>query len=271
MSARTTDHGPRNVCFVHIEKAGGTTLHDFFLQNIPGYWVMPPQAIEYGWRYNAAYLGRLRRFLRFRSVGGHQLAAFEQYGTILENPLYVSFVRDPVDRFLSHVNWRSKGRETNLDQFLMNERTLNAQCMRICGQRQFEAAKAVVESHPYFIGTTEDYDESLFLLQKVLGIQHAPYQSSNVTRARDRKVKSANLDQAVYEKVRDANAEDVKLYKWVLEELFPQQKQQADWSDEEFSEFCAKTLSFRRGPGFSLSKKFKSAVCRFATRIVRPD
>ena len=37
-----------NVCFVHVEKAGGTTLHDFFLQHLPRYWVMPPQQKGYG-------------------------------------------------------------------------------------------------------------------------------------------------------------------------------------------------------------------------------
>ena len=260
-----------NVCFVHVEKAGGTTLHDFFLQHLPRYWVMPPQQKGYGWRYSADYLRKLRRILLFSSIGGHQLSPFDNYATLFDNPLYVSFVRDPVDRYLSHVNWRSRGKVEDLDLFLSNDRTLNAQCMRICGQRKFQPAKQIIESSPYFIGVTESYDESLFILQRILGLRDVPYQASNVTKPQERRLASNELDGMTYNRIRDANSEDAMLYDWIVSEVFPRQKACFDWTDEEFEVFRSSTSGFRRGPGFRVAKTIRSVACRAAIRLAGSD
>jgi hypothetical protein len=255
-----------NVVFIHIEKAGGTTLNDFFLENLAGYWVMPPKKMEYGWRYDSRYLRKLRKVLRFKHVGGHQIAAFKQYEDVFPNPFYVSFIREPVDRFLSHVNWRTKQEvATDLERFVSNERTLNQQCFRICGERAFAPAKRLIETKPYFIGITEMYVESMFILQRMLGLHQAPFQNSNVTKSQHKKFSSSDLDPAQLERLRGANAEDVKLYDWIVSELFDKQKAQVDWSESHFEEFNRSVPAYHRPATFDFRKKLKAGFARLAT------
>ena len=255
-----------NVVFIHIEKAGGTTLNDFFLENLPGFWIMPPQQHEYGWRYGGQYLQRLRRILRFQSIGGHQLGPFCDYEEVLERPFYVTFVRDPVTRFLSHVNWRDDGR-TDLQAVLSNERTLNQQCFRLSGERDFEPAREIIESHPFFVGLTEKYAESLFVLQRVLGIRNAPFQSSNVTHASRKKFETRALSNDLLGEIRDRNSEDEKLYQWVVSEVFDRQKIEVGWDHDEFQRFQAEAGQFRRSQVFHVRKKLKAALCRLAIHV----
>lgn len=260
----------RNVCFVHIEKAGGTTLNDFFLEALRGYWILPPQKRDYGWRYDGSYLRRLRKVVPFQHVGGHQLAAFADYEQVFPNPLYVTFVREPLARFLSHVNWRNKqAAKADLDSILANSRHLNAQCFRIGGERTFAAARQVIESHPHFLGLTEHYAESVFILQKLLGLAPTPFENSNVTQARHRKLSEQGLTSGQWEQIREANAEDVRLYEWIVNDVFPRQQQQVHWSEAELQSYLQLAGAYRRGRLFDWTKRLKNGFSKLATRLIR--
>lgn len=52
------------LCYLHIEKAAGTTLHDIFLNNFIGYYVDTPYPYIKG-QYNCQ---RIKRYLRIDSI-----------------------------------------------------------------------------------------------------------------------------------------------------------------------------------------------------------
>ncbi|MEZ6035081.1 MAG: sulfotransferase family 2 domain-containing protein [Planctomycetaceae bacterium] len=259
-----------NICFVHIEKAGGTTFNDFLLENLPGYWILPPQKNAYGWRYEADYLARLRKVIPFQHIGGHQLAAFDHYDNLFPNPLYVSFVREPVSRFLSHVNWKSKQHESTLSDFLQDPKTLNSQCFRISGQRKFEPTRGLIESRPYFIGLAEQFTLSLYMLQKLLGMHHRPFENSNVTSSQKKVYTASHLDSSQLDELRAANQEDVRLYEWIVNEFFPRQVEQLQPTESDLQQFLEESKKYRRQAWFAPRKKLRAAICRIATRLIRP-
>ena len=100
------------LCFIHIERAGGTTLHYVLRNNDPlRYLTLTPwfyEANEPGNWLTADELQWLRRLLpHTRGIGGHPPRSFLDYEAAVGEPLqYFTFLRDPVKRWTSHYNYQ---------------------------------------------------------------------------------------------------------------------------------------------------------------------
>jgi hypothetical protein len=259
-----------NLCFIHVEKAAGTTFSDLMLRCLPRYWVMRPQPGKYGFRYDARSLRKLRSILRFEHLGGHALAAYENYESVLANPLYVSFLRDPIKRYLSHANWiaGSGTGSAKLSDFLSKPRMRNIQCFRICGKREFAPARELIEQKDYFLGISEHFDESVFMLQLLLGLDLIRIERSNVTIDENRRFALPQLDNSARQQLVAANREDLKLYDWVVGEWYPAQKQRIGYTDEDFQQYANATAIKKLDREFYVKKKIKNAVSIWATKVV---
>jgi hypothetical protein len=240
------------------------------LRCLPNYWVLGPQPGKYGFRYDATLLGKLRRMLRFEHLGGHALAAYENYESVLANPLYVSFLRDPIERYLSHANWIAAGgaASTQLTDFLSNPRMRNIQCFRICGKREFAPARQLIEEKNYFVGSSECFDESVFVLQQLLGLQLARIERSNVTKDENRRFGLPQLDAKTRQQVVEANREDLKLYEWVSSEWYPAQMRRVGYTDHDFQRHAEAAAVKKLDRMFLIKKKTKNAISRWATTLV---
>jgi hypothetical protein len=231
---------------------------------------MRPQPGKYGFRYDARSLRKLRSILRFEHLGGHALAAYENYESVLANPLYVSFLRDPIERYLSHANWiaGSGARTAQLSDFLSNPRMRNIQCHRICGKREFAPARNLIEEKNYFVGLSEQFDESVFMLQRILGLDLIRIERSNVTVDQNRRFALPELDPTAQQQIVAANREDLKLYDWVVGKWYPVQKQRMDFTDEDFQHYADATVVKRLDRPFLVKKKIKNAISSWATNLV---
>ncbi len=217
------------LCFVHIERAGGTTLHGMLENARPGYvslksWDRP------GDHRNILTPEKLRFFLRCvpfaKGVGGHTTRSFLGYETVLRDRCisYITFVRRPVERYMSHFNYQRMvmGHRWSLEGFLADERFANFQTKRIAGGADVGAAKAALREKFAFVGLTDRYDESLVLLRRVgvlPGGATLNYERMNELRGSEGLLTVESLDRRLRDQVQQANALDEELYEFAVREF----------------------------------------------------
>lgn len=227
-----TRAGPLTV-FVHIPKTGGTTFRSILEDNFP------PGAV-----------GRSGNV--FGGQGGTRtakLAQLQRSGHIITRPLdllsghiplglrpylpddsrYVTFLREPVDRMLSHFySLRELGRvsaDDSPEAAFGPEGLLvdNLQTRMLSGveepfgavtQDMLEQAKENLHDRVLAFGLTERFDESLVLMRRRLGLASLVYIHHRPT---TRPIEPAPVE--VLRLVEDSNRYDIDLYAWAAQEF----------------------------------------------------
>ncbi len=215
------------ICFVHIEKAGGITLHTLLHKLFRGY--LSPSPV-YGEHFTRADLAGLKRLWPFplHGLGGHRMGAWLGYESVVgQEVFYFTFLRNPLDRYLSHLNWQLhiKRNFTTPEAFVSEAYFDNFQCYRIAGERSEKKARKMLAEQFAFTGLLEEYDLSLLLWCSALGRADLDlrYERQNVKDYGEKSVRREDLPEGLWKKIVEKNAEDLALYQWVREELFPQQ------------------------------------------------
>lgn len=221
----------RLVCFVHVEKAAGMTLHGIFRNNWPaGYLTLTPWELWSNEPGSELTPGELRWLLNAlpwtRGVGGHTVRSYLGYGEAVRRPVaYVTVLRDPVSRYISHYNYQREvmGKGWTIESFLREPRFDNFMTRRIAGSSDVERAKRELRDRFSFVGLVERYDESLLLMRDRLGLpgMDLRYQREN---ARSSPAPAAGVPDSreVRDRIREANSLDLELYRFVRRVLFPQ-------------------------------------------------
>ncbi len=222
------------LCFIHIERAGGTTLHHIMRNNLLSFLTLQPSlwSNDADSVFTAGELQAMLRLLPFtKGFGGHTTRVYAGYERVTRQPLkYFTFVRDPVDRYLSHFEYQvdSMSVPWTLESFMAEPRFSNFMTTRIAGTTDVERAKRLLRSESTFVGMTERFDESLHLLRHSLGLPHFDlrYERQNVGRDRAGGPAGAGpertLTDGVHEQVRAHNLLDIELYEFVRTELYPE-------------------------------------------------
>lgn len=213
------------ICFVHIEKAGGITLHNVLHSIFLGY-ITPSPA--FGEHLSSEQVRQLLKVwpIRVTGIGGHRVGAFLGYESVVKREIfYFTFLRDPIARYMSHMNWQKHIMKLDWSpaSFTANEYFNNFQCYRISGERNYESAKKVIKDKFSFVGYMEEYDTSLILLSKILGIpNHAfKYQKANLKNYGLKGFNFNTLCKRDQQSIIRCNQEDIKLYDFLRFELFP--------------------------------------------------
>lgn len=229
------DHRKRRemVCFVHIEKAAGTTLHRVFQANDPSYvvttpffWPAEPECV-----LTAAEVRAMFRLLPFCSgFGGHSTRSYLGYQRVLGRPVrYVTFLREPISRAIAHINHqRSRmGIEWKLDDFLRERRLRNLMTRKVCGHEDLDEAKRTLSEDFSLVGLTEKFDASLVIMKQLLGWQEMSlcYQEQNASKDPDYLTRGELSTSRARDLVAAANELDVALYDFAVRELWPRQIQ----------------------------------------------
>jgi len=217
---------PPKLFFVHIPKAAGTSLHRILRKNYPRGSLHT--VVDAG--VSMAVLQRLSpdRKRRIRVVKGHM--PFGQHVHFEEPHLYVTVVRDPVDRIVSlyHHARRTGPRHylheaasrmslAELVRADVTQETRDHQTRFVAGEEdpncplgQETLARAIdnLERRFAVVGVTDRFDETLVLFRRRLGWRTIAHLPLNVGDAGQR----AALDPDAVEAIRERNALDLELY-----------------------------------------------------------
>jgi hypothetical protein len=211
------------VIFDHRQKTGGTSLRTFLAAAL-GADRVSPQLLE-GSIVLAAHL-----LDRFDVVCGH-LDLPPEYD-FPSDVYHVALLRDPIDRFLSHVSYLREVddhdrlsdylRRTELAQIIadgrarLNTRFWNAYAYHFArGERDMTGAALRVLSERFqLVGITEEFPQTIALLCSDLGLPAdlpIPYERATAWR-----VRQAELEPGQIARLRDLMAADFHIYRQAL-------------------------------------------------------
>ena len=239
--------------FLHIPKAGGTTLRHILVRQ-----VQPAQAFLLYERMETAgaEVARLEQLPATQKAELQLLAGHFRFGLhrLLPQPFrYVTFLRDPYQRVVSqyhHVHRRPDHylypevveRGLSLEAFLREGLAVeldNGQTrllgtdfdqpdtpIGVCDMTMLQRAKDRLDQAFAVVGLQERFDESLLLIQERLGIRSIAYQPKNQDRRRTaRQPLSANEKAAVEQ----THALDLELYAYAYAKLKAEIEQRPDF------------------------------------------
>ncbi len=264
------------LCFIHIERSGGTTLGNLLAREFPRYlslrpwycWANEPENV-----FKPAELRELVRYLPFlQGVGGHTTRPWLDYAAVLGREVCVfTFLRNPVDRYLSQFNYQRvrAGVPWTLEEFLDEGRFSNWQTKRLAGRFHLEAAKDALEQKIDLVGIVERFDESLLLLRQAIGEHARPfyYQRRNELAGPD-SVEFDALPAALKDRVQEANDLDLALYDYARKTIFPRQQQA--YHGDLARDLEAFQLQNRVGRDLSIAALLARPYRRLAKTLIEP-
>jgi len=218
------------IAYAHVMKTGGQTMCDILRQSFPGkHCDLQTEG--------AATQDDLRFARRFypglRSVAGHGVVPLGDLASACDSIRYFLFLRDPVERCVSHYQYRRNKDETSdFEPWL--EKYANYQSrflLRTSGPGEArpavaDAARAidVLERHVGFIGLQERFDESLVMLDRWVGDPafDVAYRARNV--ASFNSIRKQILgDARTVDMIRAHHVQDEKLYRHARDVLYARQ------------------------------------------------
>lgn len=214
----------RTVIFLHLPKAAGSTLNRVIAQQYA-----PAEIYQTAGKALPIIGTELAANPRVRLIAGH--IGFGVH-TLLAGPFtYITVLRDPVERMLSHYHFARKLATHPLHAEIANGLSLVDAARRLAnlqtryladesvrgtsestGRDALESAKGNVSRHFAVAGLAERFEETLLLLSRQLGWKIRPVANSNVTRGRPKR--QAHSDDEL-RSIREMNALDYELYDWV--------------------------------------------------------
>ncbi len=213
------------ICFIHIERAGGTTLHHIFRNNYASFVTLTPWyywANEEANVFSKSEAEHLFKWIpRPPAFGGHTSRSYLGYEDVLKTSIeYITFVRNPVSRYLSQYHYHNHVMKRNwtIEAYLDESRFSNYMTKRIAGCFDVDKAKDELANRFGFVGITERFDESLLLMKKVLGLKIIKpyYEIKNAVPVAQ---KNEEIDK-YSEQIIQNNSLDIELYRFVEDELF---------------------------------------------------
>ena len=207
--------------FLHVPKTAGSTFQ-FILENSFG-----PAACHTNHAkkrvFDVSDLAFARRlFPWMRSIAGHNL--LDPFSLPIENPFYVTFLREPVARVISHY----QDSVLNGD----NQRTFEASLrhfdylencqVKFLGGGSLDRAKRALE-RCHFVGLTERFDLSLDILERLKpGKLNLNYKRRRTAVSNQLK-ETVLQDPRMIEMAKDYNRLDLELYSFAVNDIFPRQ------------------------------------------------
>ena len=244
----------RFIVFIHIERAGGTSLHHLLHYNFKNYKTINPYYLYTNKEEAFFRLENLKKLLqrypKLDGIGGHTTRSFLNYESAVNNPIfYITFLREPISRYMSHFNYQRQVMNINwsIEDFIEDEYFNNFQTKRIIGEANFK--KAYNELLKYsFVGLSEEYNQSLLMLSKKIDWYNFNplYEKKNEIPSKSKSIKFSELDKEVQEKIISNNSIDIELYNAVKSEIYYKQKKDYKGNlEKDLIEFEQQLLQYR--------------------------
>ncbi len=223
-----------NIIFLHIPKAGGTTLRHVFLNQY-----------KYLKSHEIYTINRTKETEIFQNLShqkkqeiklliGHM--PFGMHKELNHNFKYITFLRNPIERVISAYYYNKEnessdvfdlinGNKLSLYDYLLNNIepwSMNAMTKHLygCNQKQFKEnctedmfneAINNLNSNFIFTGIVEEFNKSLIILKEKLNWSNPYYKSLNITK---NKISKSEIDSNVLQLISELNFYDIKLYKF---------------------------------------------------------
>jgi len=231
--------------FAHIDKTAGRTVRAVLRRSFgAGHCeIRTPYARRTGDRNDRSVsvtgdeLRRVQRIYRhLRGIAGHNVKPYSDLATACPQIRYFTFLRNPVDRYLSHYKNKAQAYDrADFDRWAEQESMRDFQTRTLAGEANLHKAIDLIAQRVGFVGLTEAVDESLLMLGQWLGDpdfrpEYRPVNRlADKERARDVARAQADLSYLDAPEVRDRlmelNALDQQLYDFAVREHFARHRQ----------------------------------------------
>ena len=221
-----------NIIFLHLPKAGGTTLRHIFYDQYKHLNQNEMYTINRTKETPKFYALSAKKKQQIKLLVGH--FPFGLHESLSEGFKYVTFLREPTDRTIS-AYFYNKGHQSSDVYNLINDSNLslydylqqdiepwanNAMTKHLagcdpegfkegCTEDLFQIAVKNLQSSFISVGLTEEFDKSLEVLAHKLNWSDFTYQNKNITPVKKEK---GEIDEKTLELIRQKNSYDIKLY-----------------------------------------------------------
>jgi hypothetical protein len=229
--------------FVHIEKTAGSCLNTILRRSFGTRHcdIRLPLAKRIADSrdsnacVDAADLRRVRHLYRnLRGIAGHNVKPYADLHVACPEIQFFTILREPARRFRSHFLNRGDGNlREDFERWLAAGWVHNWQTKMIAGEPNAQKAIDLLCTRFGFVGVTERFDESLALLGSWLQEPTFCPEYRRVNRlsdkSRPRDLARKNSDMSYLDsdemraRIREANAEDYKVYEFVTDTMYPRQ------------------------------------------------
>lgn len=258
---------PTLLLFFHIVKTGGTTFK-FILANNLGLsfcdaMKAKPQLFS---RKELEFAQQV--FPSLSGFGGHNVCLKSAYPE--DQVFAVVFLRDPLSRTLSDFQHYCQVYldEDTIEEYLGQFPTWvqehgNAQTKKLATSGTVDDAKRVLREEFDLVGLVEKFDESIQMAQSAFPrIQDLRYVRKRVSG--ESVMRETLLNTERYRRMlEEATAKDAELYRFVKEEIFPEQRKR--WPVDSSTSYDV--LHSANTPRFLLSKWYNKAVYRSLVKL----
>ncbi|HAW50990.1 MAG TPA: hypothetical protein DCX54_01495, partial [Flavobacteriales bacterium] len=207
--------------FIHINKTAGRTvryilrssfgLHHCDVEPWQGEWSDQP--------FSTDDLLRLRKIYPvLESIAGHRVTGFADLKENDTKFVFFTFMRDPLktcaSRFQYNVQFRKK-KNLVFEDWIQQDWTRNQQIKRIAGVADVNEAIRIIREKKIFVGLTERFDESMFLVKELLDNRlNISYRRINVASS-NALAQSLLSNERSRQIIIEANRIDLELYDYV--------------------------------------------------------
>ena len=256
------------IFFTHIPKTGGTTLRNILINN----YSLRHMDWEYYGKNRLANpqlfpFNSKRQMDRLQSISGHWLRYSPGLIKAFPEMKFIIFVREPVSRIISLYFHAIRARNLNLkfDEWIANPARpgiSNFQTRFIAGDNSPDRAIEILENGYFFAGKLEKFDESLCILNKMMGNKlDMHYSVLRKSKQNKKEFFENQKNMRAIEKLRRHNTSDFMLNDYIEQKLLPKyQKEYGNIKDKELAVFKKENIGFKFSKArkllFLINKKF---------------
>lgn len=251
------------VNFVHIPKTGGQTLHKIIMRKFT------PQEIYYFEhffnykKYIDEFINTSKKDNKFKYIKGH--VGFGLHNKLDRNFTYVTILRNPVKRTISHYNYilnhlrntnkYKKIKNKTIYEYVSDYNLNNIQTRFLAsndgfpimkedkeyiGIKELKRAKNNLKENFDFVGILEKFNKGLLLLKEVLNLKDIQYVKWNKTK---NKTQKKSVSRSINQFIKEKNQIDFKLYGFACKLFEERIKEDIDNFEDKYKKLKHKLLT----------------------------